>query len=374
MTWMGLTIVILAGMTAGWLVDRMVVRLPLGRSLFWPTGSHCEACFGRLPPRAGIPILGYFLSRGRCPTCGAGLPRRRILLDVLICSLFVGLYALYFHGFHQLVEPHRAFDILHSPPPFEWNETDVWRLLIYHWILLALLLSATVIDWDWMIIPDSVTVPGMLLGVGLGTFWSHKLHPVPAMERDSMKQLGELDLHQVVHSLGGVAPGWIEPMVLAWNAFWLQNWNIVWGFTTAVAGLFVGGAVVWIVRAVCSWILRTEAIGFGDVTLMAMVGAFLGWQMAIVAFFLAPLSALVVGLFVWATTGNRQIPYGPHLSIASAVCLFFWKPIWSRIGEVFQQLGIFLFLSALMLVTLVFVTTVIQGVKLVAHKAVQWKR
>lgn len=366
----GLTVACAVGLFAGWLVDRMAARLPLGRSLYWPVGSYCEVCFGRLPARAVIPVIGYFLSRGRCPNCGAGLPWRRIAIDIVVASLAIGLYLLYTL---DLSFPGRAFDI-YVPPQFTWTDADIQRLLVYHWILLTLLVAATVIDWDWMIIPDSVTVPGMVLGVGLGAFWSYKLHPVPAMENDALHRLGMIDVKEVVGWLGGRAPGWIEQAIQTWNGYWDQNWNMWGGLVTGMAGLIVGGLLVWIVRAVCSWILRTEAIGFGDVTLMAMVGSFLGWQMAVVAFFLAPLSALVVGLFVWITTGNRQIPYGPHLSIASTACVFFWKPIWNRIGEVFQHLGIFLFLSALMLVTLVFVTTLIQGLKLVASKATPWRR
>ena len=74
--------------------------------------------------------------------------------------------------------------------------------------------------------------------------------------------------------------------------------------------------------------MRREAMGFGDVTLMAMVGAFLGWQAALVVFFMAPFMGLAVGLFQWVFRGNNVLPYGPYLSLASAMTLFAWPSIW----------------------------------------------
>ncbi len=75
----------------------------------------------------------------------------------------------------------------------------------------------------------------------------------------------------------------------------------------------VAGTLVWVVRIVASVALQQEAMGFGDVTLMGMIGAFLGWQPAVMAFFLAPFAGVVIALAQWLTTGRKEIAYGPFL-------------------------------------------------------------
>ena len=90
----------------------------------------------------------------------------------------------------------------------------------------------------------------------------------------------------------------------------------------------IGGGLVWIVRIVASATLHREAMGFGDVTLLAMIGAFLGWQATIVVFFLAPLAAVVVGLCRLLLRGEEEIPYGPFLCLAAAATVLAWPTIW----------------------------------------------
>ena len=68
------------------------------------------------------------------------------------------------------------------------------------------------------------------------------------------------------------------------------------GLLTALVGMAAGGGLVWLVRIIGTAALGREAMGFGDVTLMAMIGAFLGWQACLLVFFLAPLAGLVLGL------------------------------------------------------------------------------
>jgi leader peptidase (prepilin peptidase)/N-methyltransferase len=353
-----------AGLVVGAFVDRMIVRLPLGRSLWWPPREHCERCFAPLPFRWSVPLLGWILCRGRCPRCRSRLRRRAAVVHAISAGLFATLYFLYFRGGEF---PFRPFDVYSYPQ--RWDDAKILALFVYHAVLLSLLVAATFIDFDWMIIPDSVTVPGMLVGVLLGAFWFVELHPVPVMDNQQAAQLAMIEESTLAAWFGPEgAPAWAERAAHAWNSHWKSRWNVWSGLVSGVVGLLAGGAVVWVVRAVCSWILRVEAMGFGDVTLMAMVGAFLGWQMALIAFFLAPLSAVVVSLGVWLLTGNRMIPYGPHLSIASAACIFFLNPIWNAVGEVFQHAGVLLFVLLAMVIVLALVTSLIQGVKIVASQ------
>jgi leader peptidase (prepilin peptidase)/N-methyltransferase len=80
-------------------------------------------------------------------------------------------------------------------------------------------------------------------------------------------------------------------------------------------------------------------MGFGDVTLMAMIGSFIGWQATLIVFFLAPFAGLVVGLLQWILKRDNVVPYGPFLCFATAVLLIFWPSFWGYLGPFFLALG-----------------------------------
>ena len=104
-----------------------------------------------------------------------------------------------------------------------------------------------------------------------------------------------------------------------------ENWEAL---LTALVGMAVGGGIIWIVRIVGRAVLNQEAMGFGDVTLMSMIGAFLGWQTCLIIFFLAPFAALVVGVVRYFLLRDREIPYGPFLCLATLAVIVYWAPIW----------------------------------------------
>lgn len=109
------------------------------------------------------------------------------------------------------------------------------------------------------------------------------------------------------------------------------------GLVTALIGLAATGGIVWAVRLIGSRALRKEAMGFGDVTLMFMIGTFIGWQAGLVAFFLAPFAGLVIGLLQFALRRDDEIPYGPFLCLGSAVVIVAWAPIWEWAAPLFGQ-------------------------------------
>jgi prepilin signal peptidase PulO-like enzyme (type II secretory pathway) len=100
------------------------------------------------------------------------------------------------------------------------------------------------------------------------------------------------------------------------------------GLMTALLGLVGSGGIVWAVRLIGTFSLRREAMGFGDVTFMMMVGTFLGWQACLIAFFLAPFAGLVVGILQFVLRRDDVIPYGPYLGMAAAAVVVKWAPIW----------------------------------------------
>ena len=99
----------------------------------------------------------------------------------------------------------------------------------------------------------------------------------------------------------------------------------------------MGAGVTWIARAVSSRVLGQEAMGLGDVTLMAMIGSFLGWQAVLLVFMLAPLAGLSVGLLVRLLSGKTYLPYGPWLSLAAGFVLFRWAWLWQKTRLVFSD-------------------------------------
>jgi leader peptidase (prepilin peptidase)/N-methyltransferase len=111
----------------------------------------------------------------------------------------------------------------------------------------------------------------------------------------------------------------------AWGTLVSHYW--LGGFLGSVFGLLIGGFVVWLTRILGTLAFGREAMGMGDVHLMAAVGACLGAGAATVAFFLAPFFGLVLAIYLLATGTKRELPYGPYLSLATAFVMLFYCPI-----------------------------------------------
>lgn len=147
-------------------------------------------------------------------------------------------------------------------------------------------------------------------------------HPHP--RREMLKECLFLSLPLAGFLIGVLA---IEAPLAPWPE-WVQTLGGV------LMGYLGGGAIVWLVRILGTLGFGKEAMGLGDVHLMAAVGAVCGWQVAIVAFFIAPffgLSWAVLALLVGKLRGKeiRMIPYGPHLAVATAVVVVFREAVFS---------------------------------------------
>jgi len=109
------------------------------------------------------------------------------------------------------------------------------------------------------------------------------------------------------------------------------------GLMTALVGMAASGSVVWVVRIVGTWALGREAMGFGDVTLMMMVGTFVGWQAGIIIFFISPIAALVIGILRLVLQSDDEIPYGPFLCLGTLAVILKWPSFWSlNLQELFS--------------------------------------
>jgi prepilin signal peptidase PulO-like enzyme (type II secretory pathway) len=114
--------------------------------------------------------------------------------------------------------------------------------------------------------------------------------------------------------------GLVAAIVVAWQ-IQIPRWPY---FLSALCGLACAGGITWAVRIAARMALRVEALGFGDVTLMAMIGTYIGWQPSLLVFFVAPLVAVVVFAARFLLTGSGAGPYGPYLCIATVVVLVNW--------------------------------------------------
>jgi hypothetical protein len=101
----------------------------------------------------------------------------------------------------------------------------------------------------------------------------------------------------------------------------------------------MGGGTIWAVRIVATRALGQEAMGFGDVTLMAMIGAFTGWQPTLIIFFLAPFSAVVIAVVQFLLTRRRDIAFGPYLCLSTVVWILHSGPLWKQYGLPIFSLG-----------------------------------
>lgn len=313
------------------------------RSLTSPLSSYCDRCKTPLPVKDNVPILGWLWLRGRCRFCKRGIPSKYPLIELANGLLFVLVYFLEVPQgrLTQLTESCLnvtvgSLKITDLAGPMSVAAVN-WRF-VYHVVLIEALLVASLIDWERMIIPDSVTLPPMVVAVAgaavFGNFWL-----VPVWTQDPVHW------NSLVASVTGAWPkgGATSPVPT-----WILHYPRGHALSVSIVGWLVGGGVIWVIRLVGHAALKREAMGFGDVVLMAMVGAFLGWQPTVVAIviaaFLSVVLILAMRLFAW----NREIPFGPFLSLGTLIVLLGWKWIWIRFEPLFSN-PIFLGASALFL-------------------------
>ena len=297
---------VVVGQRVWWWAERMAQDRPVG---FAPL---CRSCARALPLRDRW--------NWRCSECGAEISPGRIATAILTALLFLLLIGSLSHWRGQSLTEGGSIDWFHVR-------------LVVQLVFVSLLVAATVIDLQHYIIPDEITVPGMLVGVGTAVAFGN-LQFVP------------------------VWIDWNDPMTDVFGPHipqWIKDHHHVHGLAMSLAGLAAGAGLTWLVRVLSGWILGQEALGFGDVTLMAMIGSFLGWQPVVLVFMLAPLCGLAIGLSTWLTTRKTELPYGPYLAAAALLILYAWKWLWIPSRNVFsdpQALGILFAVLAAGLVVL----------------------
>ncbi|MBI4609155.1 MAG: prepilin peptidase [Candidatus Rokubacteria bacterium] len=233
---------VLLGAVVGSFLNVVITRLPRGESLIRPA-SHCPRCGHPIRWHDNVPILSFIWLRGRCRDCRAPIPWRYPAVEAATAGLF-GVTA--------------------------------WRIglqvdLIPTWLFLGALVAITGIDIEYQLIPDRITLPGIVLGVLV---------------------------------------------------------NLVTGHVTlaqSLLGILVGGGTFFVVIVV-----SRGGMGGGDMKLGAMIGAFLGWKLVILTiFFSVFLGGGIATVLLVSGIRRRKdpVPFGPFLAIGSTVALFWGNEV-----------------------------------------------
>jgi len=337
------------GLAVGSFLNVVIYRLPRGQSVVFPP-SHCPACGKRLTPAELVPVLSYLWQKGRCRRCGARISPRYPLVEALSGLLF-------------------AFAAWWVP----------WPQAAFSWFFFAALVALAFIDAEHEILPDALTYGGLGLGLvfasfsglaslaraldgaalasgllvligGYGALWLRR-------GRDA-RGSWPVGFHQVyLAALVGalLGPGW---GLLAGVANWVLNWVtrrrfelpeplsllglvLVWAaawmgagapfFDSVKGALFAAGGVALLGGLYWALVPATEdddgdeavALGFGDVKLAGMLGAWVGFGPFLVGLFFA----VVAGALTGAVLGQRRIPFGPFLALGGVLAFFFGQAI-----------------------------------------------
>ncbi len=252
----------IAGLIVGSFLNVCIYRIPRQLSLLSP-GSFCPNC--SIPVRwyNNIPVISYLVLGGRCRSCGDKISIRYPVIELLTGYVFVHFYSVFIQA-----------------------RQESFSVLFIYLALCCALIIATFIDLESYIIPNEITFTGMPLALVLSLVYP--------------------GLH-------------IEPHTL--RDFLLTGFERFDAFIASLAGLAVGGGLTFLCSILGKWAFKKDAMGFGDVKLMGMIGGIVGWKLSVAIFFLAPFFGLLMAIPVLLVKKRHLIPYGPFLSLATLVCI-----------------------------------------------------
>ena len=248
------------GAVVGSFLNVVILRLPSdGESIMFPA-SHCPGCQQPLRWFENIPVISYLALRGRCRTCGMAISPQYPLVELAMAALSAAVCARFGVGFVGL----------------------------YYFLFVAALLVIIFIDIHHQIIPDSISLPGIVLGFA-----------------------GSLGNDQVTWQQSGL-------------------------------GILLGGGVLYAVAFGYYALTRREGMGGGDIKLLAMIGAFLGWQSLPYVLFASSLTGSLVGMVAMVRQGKggqTRVPFGPFLALGAISYLLLqnwivslWQAYLARVG------------------------------------------
>ena len=242
------TLVGLFGLAVGSFLNVLIYRLPRDKKAVM-NRSACPHCGHIIPFYLNIPLISYILLRGKCRWCHGPISIRYPMVELITALLFL-LFLL---------------------------RDGLTARLIADWFLVAALMVIFFVDWEFQIIPDKITLPGIVIGL--------------------------------------IAALFVNPP----------------GLVNAMIGTVVGGGGLLMVAYMGQWLFKKEAMGGGDIKMAAMLGAFIGWQKVLLVFFGGALIGMTVSLAWMALSPKvrqeRIIPFGPFLALAALTVVIYGDKI-----------------------------------------------
>lgn len=237
----------LLGAAVGSFLNVCIYRLPAGESVVSPP-SRCPACGAGIRPWHNIPVLSWLILRGKCRDCGAPISPRYLFVELLNGLLTLALFLKF--------GPSSTFLVL--------------------FVFCSALVAVTFIDLDHQIIPDVISLPGIVIGFACS-------------------------------------------FVLPWL-----------GWKSSLIGIVAGGGSLLAVAWLYELFTKKEGMGGGDIKLLAMMGAFLGWRAVPFIIFTSSLIGSVIGvtlILIQKKDGKLAIPFGPFLAAGAVLYIFFGRAI-----------------------------------------------
>ncbi len=240
-------LIFILGLIVGSFSNVCIYRIPRNESIIYPA-SHCPKCHTTIKPKDNIPLLSYILLKGKCRNCKTKISIQYPMVEFLSGLIYLIIYLIYGLSVQTLI----------------------------YIILSSALIIIAFIDLNEQIIPDVISLPGIVTGFIISFF-------VPYIS-----------------------------------------------FINSALGVVVGGGIILVISLGGSVIYKKEAMGGGDVKLAAMIGAFLGWRYIIISLFLGFfLGALAGIILIIAKIKKREdvIPFGPFIVLGSLITLLWGEQI-----------------------------------------------
>ncbi len=261
------------GAVIGSFLNVVIHRVPLEESIVFPN-SRCPSCGGAIAFYDNIPVLSWAMLGAKCRSCKERISIRYPAVELLTAALFVGV------AWHTGLSAALPFDL----------------------VFTSALLALVFIDAEHMILPNAITYPGIVFAV-IARIAIPYLTGTPHFDDVPSLSHGALaDMPVSVVSLAGAA-----------------------------IGALIGGGSLWLMGWTWEKLRGIEAMGLGDVKMMFMVGAYLGWRLTILTIFVGVLSGSVIGIMLMARKGERNmqmlLPFGVFLGLGTIAALLFGAPL-----------------------------------------------
>ena len=312
------------GAAVGSFLNVCIVRLPWEKSVLWP-GSHCFTCLTPIRTRDNLPIISYLLLRGKCRNCGAKFSSRYMCIEIFTGLAFaLILYVDVYLNIHHMGGLERTG--FNKPLLIGW---EGWAVFAQRATLASLLIVASVADLDTRRIPLSLTTTGTLVGLLFSTLlaWPYpnelsSLNGLPADSWANFKAIGKVPEGVMPMPFWGPPPERCPP----------GSWQL--GMMNGLVGAAFGSLMLRGVKFVFEKGFGREALGIGDADLMMMAGAFAGWQIVGVGFFMGAICALalMIPIKLIKRDGEAAMPFGPGLALGTWLTL----ELWPRFGPPLQ--------------------------------------